>query len=89
MLHDGNWKCIQEYRKKKGSKFSKLRASSGEILSSNERAEGLADYLEQIQWAVRPDTIPSSKGALFNFDDLKCDRFQAWELQSILYKLKK
>ena len=59
MLRQGDWKAIQKFRKSRSSNFSKMRNAHGKILFAHERAEGLAQHLETVQWAVRPETIPS------------------------------
>ena len=41
-----------------------MRNLSGELVSSEERAETLAAYLEQVQWAVRPTTAALSEEPL-------------------------
>ena len=82
MLAEGDWNAVQKYRKFKNYDFNKMRANDGHILSAHERAEALADHLEQVQWAVRPDTIPSQKPALFTFEDMPCDEFTDTELQT-------
>ena len=68
MLEEGDWNAVQKFRKFKHCDFNKMRAQDGHILSAHERPEALADHLEKVQWAVRPDTIPSSKPALFAFN---------------------
>ena len=45
--------------------------SSGMVVSSEERADTLAEYLESIQWAVRPATVTDEPPI---FDDLPVRR---------------
>eukprot|EP00973_Karenia_brevis_P049018 6798338-Karenia_brevis.AAC.1 len=81
MLRSGDWKSIQHFRKNKRSESSKLRSLDGNILTSNERIDRLARYLEQVQWAVRPDTIPNPNDTPFKFSDMNCNSFTPHELQ--------
>ena len=89
MLEEGDWNAVQKFRKFKHCDFNKMRAQDGHILSAHERPEALADHLAKVQWAVRPDTIPSSKPALFAFNDMTCQDFTDEELQAALKSLKK
>ena len=89
MLAEGNWNAIQKFRKFQKCTYTKLRDSDGAVLNSDERAEGLAKYLEDIQWAVRPDTIPSEDVPLFNFVHLNSASFTESELRDVLFDLKK
>ena len=89
MLEDRIWQAVQKFRKSNRGQVIKLRSSSGHLLPTHERAEGLAEYLEKIQWAVRPDTIPSEKSNIFNFHHLDCNDYTSDELKEVLTKLKK
>ena len=75
MLKQGDWEAIQKFRKSRSSNFSRMRNADGKVLFAHERAEGLAQHLETVQWAVRPDTIPSDKPAIFSFPDLDSTDF--------------
>ena len=80
---------MKKFRKVKTCDFVKIRARDGSMLDSDQRAEELAKHLESIQWARRPNTIPSQKPAVFNFLDMNCSNFDVAELSLILRKLKK
>ena len=80
MLNAGDWQAIQRFRKHKQSGFNKLRDHSGQVCQQHERAEAFARHLETVQWAVRPDTIPSAKPALFDFSHITCASFNSEEL---------
>jgi len=88
MLHAGDWKAIQRFRKHKHSEFNKLRDHNGQVCQQHERAEAFARHLETVQWAVRPDTVPSTKPALFDFSHIACDPFTPKEIQMALKALK-
>ena len=57
LLEKGAWDQIKSYRKGVKHKQGRLRNLQGHLVSSEERAETLAEYLEKVQRAVRP-TIP-------------------------------
>ena len=80
MLANGDWKAVQKFRKMKPTDPSKLRADDGRMMAIHERADGLAKHLETVQRAVRPDTIPSTKPALFDFASISTDNFTQEEL---------
>ena len=54
LLQDGNWGEIRKLRKGFKLQQGRLRNMDGELVSSEERAETLAEYYEKIRWAVRP-----------------------------------
>jgi len=56
-LLDNDWSEIRKLRKG-GKQLGRLKNASGEFVSSEARAETLADHYERIQWSVRP-TAPS------------------------------
>ncbi len=56
-LASGDWHQIRKLRKRSPANQGRLRDSQGKVVSSEERAETLAEYLESIQWAVRPASI--------------------------------
>lgn len=59
MVASGDWTQIRRLRQNGGtSRQGRLRNSQGELVDSDARAETMAEYLEQVQWAVRP-TAPS------------------------------
>ena len=89
MLANGNWKAVQKFRKLKTTDHSKLRAADGRMMAVHERADGLAKHLETVQWAVRPDTIPSTKPALFDVASIPTETFTQEELHIALRALKR
>ena len=54
MLADGSWHQLKKIRKPKVPKRSKLRDPSGELVESMQWADTMANYLEDIQWRIRP-----------------------------------
>ena len=56
LLEKGPWDQIKSVRKGVCHKQGRLRNMAGQLVSSEDRAETLAEYLENVQWAVRPTT---------------------------------
>ena len=48
----------------------------------------MAKHLEQVQWAVRPDTIPSNAAPMFDFQSIDCSKFAQEDLTRALRRLK-
>ncbi len=57
MAEGGSWDAVKLFRQLSTIKQGRLRSLSGKFVSSEEGAETLAEYLEKVQWAVRPDAI--------------------------------
>ena len=60
MLIDGHWGPVKKLRKGESQKQGRLKDMRGDIVSSEQRAETLAEYLEKVQWAVHPITMVDS-----------------------------
>ena len=54
LLANGDWGEVRKLRKGFKPNQGRLRNLEGEQVRSEQRAETLAEYLEKIQWAVRP-----------------------------------
>ena len=52
----GSWRAIRKLKKPKAAKQGRLRNTAGELVSSEDRADAMATYLETVQWRVRPAT---------------------------------
>ena len=61
-LLDNDWSEIRKLRSG-GKQLGRLKAASGDLVNSEDRAETLADHYERIQWSVRP-TAPSVSTAM-------------------------
>ena len=55
-LASADWSEVRKLRKGHQPKQGRLKNSTGEMQSSEARAETLAEHLEHVQWAVRPLT---------------------------------
>ena len=53
----GNWSALRQLRRPSPPKQGRLTDLSGQLVSSECRAETLAEYLEKVQWAVRPTSL--------------------------------
>ena len=54
LLSEGDWSQICRLQKPRRFKCSRLRGPDGELVESDRWADTMADYLEQVQWRVRP-----------------------------------
>ena len=53
----GDWKSLQQLRKGRRVQQTRLHRDDGNPVSTEERANTFADYLEQVQWRVRPVNV--------------------------------
>ena len=65
----GDWQAMKTIRGGRPKQQGRLRNSLGQVVSSEMRAETLADQLESVQWKVRPATLapgfdPPLRGSL-------------------------
>ena len=89
MLKHGDWGTVQQFRKHKSCDYVKLHSHNGVTLDADQRAEGLAEHLENVQWTRRAGTISSQDPPIFDFMHISCSVFNEVELHAILCKLKK
>ena len=62
----GDWESLRKLRSKNTASQTRLKDIHGEIVSSELRAETLADHLEQLQWRVRPVTLQPDPPAIIH-----------------------
>ena len=53
MAASGSWSQVRKLRQKPKLNQGRLHDSAGNLVSSEERAQTFAEYLQDIQWAVR------------------------------------
>ena len=53
----GDWESLRKLRPKNTASQTRLKDTHGETVSSELRAETLADHLEHLQWRVRPISL--------------------------------
>ena len=51
---NGDWQSLKKLKQGKRVAQGRLADANGDIVESSERAERFAEYLETVQWAVRP-----------------------------------
>ena len=59
MLQTGDWSAVRKIRKGPTPTQGRLKNLAGELVSSECRAEAMAEYLENVHWAPRP-TLPAA-----------------------------
>ena len=64
------------------AKSSTLKDSEGRVLSSERKAETLAEYLEHVQWAVRPIDSLSSDAFVRPMIDVNCGEISFAEFKN-------
>ena len=85
---DGNWNSMRILRRGQPKKQGRLKDKSGHLKSTEERANTLADHLEQTQWKVRPVTLtPGEEAPLREALPVKTDPFTELELRKAIQKL--
>ena len=86
---DGDWKSLKKLRSPPKPKQGRLKDLAGQTVSSEERAETLAEHLEQVQWQVRPITlIPNSDPCLNSKFDIHDGPIEMPELRKAIRKMK-
>ena len=84
----GDWSCIAKLRKGKQKNQGRLRDASGDLVSSDLRAETFATHLETVQWRVRPVTlVPDTRPALHEALNVDCQPFALNELRKAIAKM--
>ena len=87
LVSSGDWKSVKQLRKGRHVKQGRLRNAEGVLVSSELRAETLAEHLEKIQWRVRPATlVPGTKAPLEEPLDVNWCDFSYAELRKSLNK---
>ena len=60
-LEGGSWQAVKHFRTQPNIKHASVQNLEGNLTSTAERAETLAEYVEQIQWQIRfPNLLPTS-----------------------------
>ena len=52
-----SWDRVRKLKQKVSHNQGRLKCASGTLVASDERAQTFADYLQDVQWAVRPATL--------------------------------
>ena len=60
----------------------------GQLIESDKRADTLAEYLEQVQWEVRPANLTMDKPAIGSLLDVDCSEIKSSEVKNAVKHLK-
>ena len=82
LLAEGNWDEVRKLRKGFKPNQGRLRNLQSELVSSEERAETLAEYYEKIQWAVRTIQPPQHSDHLGAKLFVESGPIAEWEVAS-------
>ena len=85
-LVSGSWRSVRNLKKPRAAKQGRLKNKSRDIVSSEERADTMAEYLETVQWRVRPATLSNQSG-LGEVLPIRITSFSSDEVQKVLRKL--
>ena len=84
----GDWDEVRKLRKGLKHQQGRLKNRSGQLVSSEERAETLAEHLEKVQWAVRPTTAMLLSDRLDDELLVKTDQISLEEVFAAAKRLK-
>ena len=84
----GNWKSAKYLRKPPKSSQGRLKNIAGELVFSDARAETMAEYLEKIQWRVRPSALVLERQSIWSMLEVELGDIQVSEVYQAVKKLK-
>ena len=88
LASSGDWKSIKKLRRGRIVKQGRLKNTDGEFVSSELRAETLAEHLEKVQWRIRPTTlIPEQRPNLGDVFHVSRSDFNHTELRKAISKM--
>jgi len=88
MAGSRDWSDIRALRGKLKKKQGRLHNLQGIPVSSEERAETFAEYLEKVQWTVRPAAVVPQRPPIREKLEVRKDNFSYDELSAVLRKLR-
>ena len=89
MLRGGSWAGIRKLCRATPRQQGRLKNSLGEIVQSDERAQTMAEYLENVQWMAPPASRERPHGPQLGPTlPVKVEDFTMEELTRVLQKLK-
>ena len=89
-MEHGGWHAVKKLRRPVPVKHAAVQNLDGEMVSTAERADALADYFEQVQWRnPLPDAELLDRPCLGNELPIMLSAFTLAELQTVLSKLKR
>ena len=86
-IANGNWDAIRAFCRGRQRKQGRLQNIAGKLVESNKRADTMAEFLEKVQWKVRPAEIISQEplGPTLPVND---GEFSIQEVGKVVQKLK-
>jgi len=85
----GDWQSLKKLRKSKQVSQTRLLDAQGQVVSTEFRAETLAEYLEKVQWCVRPIALQPDPPPPFNENvQVSEELFSHKELRKSIFSLK-
>ena len=84
----GDWSQVRRLRKNPKPQQGRLKDSAGHVVRSDRRAETMAEYLEKVQWAVRPVTTNRYGENLGEELPVECGRITELEIRRAARRLK-
>ena len=87
-VQQGTWNDAKLLRKPRKIQQGRLRNLEGDLVSSESRAETLAEYLEKVQWAKRPNIAVDSPPPLWELLQADCSPIRTKEVEYAVKKLK-
>ena len=88
LVSSGDWAKLRELRKSKNLAQGRLRNLNNDLVSSEERAETIADYLERVQWRVRPTFAVLDREPIGPILDIRVTEVTLDEVTRALKKLR-
>ena len=89
LLAAGDWGEIRKLRKGFCPNQGRLKNAAGHLVDSNDRAETLAQYNSEVQWAVRPTTLLDTTAPIGPPLPLNTGRIQESEVIGAAGKLRR
>ena len=90
VLENADWAAVRALRKGPSSKPGRLRNLDGQLVSSDVRAETLAEYLEKVQWSVQvASAVPAAPDGANLCDSTLPIRVTPFTLNELLVVVKR
>ena len=88
LASSGTWEDIRKLRRPRKPAQGRLTNSSGVLVNSDERADTLATYLQDVQWAVRHCNLIESRPPLWDNLQVECGPIIPDEIRQVVKRLK-
>lgn len=84
----GSWDVVRKLRKPPKACQVRLTNAIGVLVNSNERADTLALYMQDVQWSVRPCNLIEGRSPLWGELSVECGVIISDEIKKVVTKLK-